>query len=93
MQNRSGRNAIDDIDLAAAIAALLHCRAGLGLIMVAVTDGVVTLDGAVTCEADGKAAESAVRRLAGVRGVENCITIQAAASEGSEPRGDRPASE
>lgn len=87
------RTTIDDIDMAAMIAALLHSHAALASIMVAVSEGVVTLEGAVGCTADRKAAESVVRRLAGVRGIENYLTVGAAASEDGEFRADRPASE
>lgn len=92
-RNHDPRNAIDDIDLAAAIAALLHCRAALASIIVDVSEGAVTLEGAVASRADRKAAETVVRRFAGVRGIKNCLTVQAAASEESESAEDRPASE
>ncbi|HLI95740.1 MAG TPA: BON domain-containing protein [Candidatus Baltobacteraceae bacterium] len=93
MHNHDPRSEIDDIDLGASIAALLHRRTALASIIVAVAEGVVTLEGEVQTSADRRAAESVVRRFAGVRGIENSLMVQAAASEEAESAAHRRASE
>jgi osmotically-inducible protein OsmY len=93
MQNENQRSAIDDIDLAATIATLLHRRTAFASVLVAVSEGIVTLEGHVSCTDDRKAAESVARRLARVRGIENCLTVQASSSEDAESAADPPVSE
>lgn len=93
MRQHNPRSRIDDIDLAATITALMHCRSALVRVIVAVNDGVVTLEGSVASTADSKAAESIARRFAGVRGIENSLTVPADPSEFAESPGDRQASE
>lgn len=93
MPNYDPRTAIDDIDLAAAIAAILHGRAALAPVIVDVSEGVVRLEGTVASRADRKAAETVVRRFAGVRGIRNFLAVQAAAPEDGGSLADRPASE
>jgi osmotically-inducible protein OsmY len=46
-----------------------------GTVQVSVRDGWVTLTGTVCCLSERGAAERAVRRLRGVRGISNAITV------------------
>ncbi len=87
------RQPIDDIDLAAAISALLHSRDTLKSILVGATDGIVTLEGSVGSAEDRDNIEALVRRFAGVRDVANAITLEANAATSTECHADRPVSE
>ncbi|MBC5763929.1 BON domain-containing protein [Ramlibacter albus] len=49
---------------------------------VAVEDGVVTLSGSLDSLAEKYAAEKAVRRIAGVRGITNSVTVKGLANAG-----------
>jgi osmotically-inducible protein OsmY len=67
---------IDDIDLAAALSAALQHNATLpATILVAVADGVVTLEGAVDSKEQREQAEAVVRRFRGVRRVFNNVAL------------------
>jgi osmotically-inducible protein OsmY len=66
---------IDDIDLAAALAAALERSGSLPSILVAVSDGVVTLEGAAESERQREQAEAVVRRFRGVAGVFNNVAL------------------
>ncbi|WP_433608186.1 BON domain-containing protein [Dactylosporangium sp. CA-139114] len=68
-----------DADIAAAAAWALEWDAILasGSVTATVTNGWVTLRGAVEWEYQKREAERAVRRLTGVRGVSNLITVRA----------------
>jgi osmotically-inducible protein OsmY len=76
MMNREPAAHIDDIDLAAALAAALQHTVSLpATILVAVSDGVVTLEGAVENERQREQAEAVVRRFRGVTGVLNNVAL------------------
>jgi hypothetical protein len=67
---------IDDIDLAAALAAALQRSTTLpSTILVAVSAGVVTLEGAVDNEEQRERAEAVVRRFRGVTSVFNNVAL------------------
>jgi osmotically-inducible protein OsmY len=75
MDHHSGAH-IDDIDLAAALASALHRSPLLpATILVAVSDGVVTLEGAAENEKQRVEAEAVVRRFRGVSGVLNNVVL------------------
>jgi osmotically-inducible protein OsmY len=67
-----------DADIAAAAVRALEWDAFLppGMIKVAVSKGWVTLNGEVEWEYQRREAERAVRRLTGVRGVTNLVTVK-----------------
>lgn len=67
---------IDDIDLAAAISAAIHEGGAHSSIVVDVTAGVVTLEGAVDTDGQRSTAEALVRQFEGVAGVINAIVIE-----------------
>jgi osmotically-inducible protein OsmY len=66
---------IDDIELAAAIAASMQLNGETPDVTVDVTDGVVTLEGMVEHAQQRDAAEDVVRRFR-VRGVINTLTLR-----------------
>jgi osmotically-inducible protein OsmY len=67
---------IDDVDLAAALAAALERSGSLpSTILVAVSDGVVTLEGAAQNERQREQAEAVVRRFSGVAEVFNNVAL------------------
>jgi osmotically-inducible protein OsmY len=75
MKHHSGAH-IDDIDLAAALAsALAHNPFLPSTILVAVSGGVVTLEGAVENERQRADAEALVRRFRGVTSVFNHVSL------------------
>lgn len=82
------RRALDDIDLAAAIAAELRLYAPASPIVVGVTHGVVTLEGTTIAAERRESIEALVRRFAGVREVVNLITVSATPGERSKPHED-----
>lgn len=75
--DREPTRAIDDIDLAASIAAELQfdTRVPVGVTL-AVTRSIVTLEGEVDCPAQREAAESIVRRFPSVQAVRNRLIIK-----------------
>jgi osmotically-inducible protein OsmY len=76
MMNQEPTPHLDDIDLAAALAAALQHSVSLPTtILVAVSDGVVTLEGAVENERQREQAEAIVRRFRGVAGVLNNVAL------------------
>lgn len=92
MNHDAAQHHIDDIDLAAAIAASLQFNGNAVDVTVNVTDGVVTLEGEVDTQKKREAAEAAVRRFH-IAGVVNALTVRKATdreSRGSD--GHRPAS-
>ena len=68
-------SSIDDIDLAAAIAAALQSARIPPAVMICVSHAVVTLEGQVDNLKQRKAVESLVRRFDGVAGIVNGITV------------------
>lgn len=84
-------NALDDIDLAAAIAAELRIYAPQYAIVVGVTHGSVTLEGDVAAPAERDAIEARVRRFAAVREIVNQIAVRAAVRVRATSREGRPA--
>jgi osmotically-inducible protein OsmY len=66
-----------DMDIAAAVARALeeHASAAIDMLEVTVSRGWVTLSGEVAWQYQKQDAEDAVRRLAGVTGVTNLITV------------------
>lgn len=74
--NHDSANPIDDIDLAAAIAASMQLDGDTPAeVTVGVSEGVVTLEGEVETVQQRDAAESIVRRFH-VEGVINAITLR-----------------
>lgn len=71
------RRPIDDIELAAAIAASIQFDGHSPEIIVNVTDGVVTLEGTVRHPQEREEAEAVVRQF-DVRGVINTLTFRTA---------------
>lgn len=69
------RRALDDIDLAAAIAAELGLFVPASPIVVGVTHGVVTLEGEAITTERRKTIEALVRQFAGVREIVNLVTV------------------
>jgi osmotically-inducible protein OsmY len=73
----------DDTDLAESIAHLLSWHASLASeqLQARVEDGVVTLTGSVDWDVQSQEAERLVKRLVGVRSVENLISLRHRAGE------------
>ena len=89
-----GRSTLDDIDLAAAIAAQLRLYAPGCAIVVGVTHGVVTLEGDAGTRERRDRIEALVRRLfSGVKGIVNRITGSAIVGGGAAFGGDLRVSE
>lgn len=92
MDHDAAQHHIDDIDLAAAIAASLQFNGDAVDVTVDVTDGVVTLEGIVDTPQKREKAESVARRFL-VAGVTNAIVVRRAADETNrESDGHRRAS-
>lgn len=92
MNHDAAQHRIDDIDLAAAIAASLQFNGNAVDVTVNVTDGVVTLEGEVDTPQKRQAAESAARRFH-VAGVINALTVRKATDRRTpESDGHRPVS-
>lgn len=73
--NHDSETPIDDIDLAAAIAASMEFDGAVPGVTVDVSEGIVTLEGEVETVAQRDAAESIVRRFE-VAGLINTITLR-----------------
>lgn len=75
--NEESAHAIDDIDLAAAIAVALQFDSRVPMqITVEVSKAFVTLQGEVENRQQREAAELLVRTFDGVTGIHNCITLK-----------------
>jgi osmotically-inducible protein OsmY len=73
--NHDSAHPIDDIDLAAAIAAFMQFDGEPPEVTIGVSEGIVTLEGEVETIQQRDAAESIVRRF-NVAGVINAITLR-----------------
>ncbi len=79
-------HSIDDIDLAAALAAALHRNPLVpATILVDVADGIVTLEGEVERPKQREEADGLVRRFRGVMCVVNHITLKPEAHADARP--------